>query len=256
MIASLSMYDWPAQSAHWDALWGEIRDCLRDLGLVAPDGLTRGGRLWDHWESPDLILGQTCGMPFRTRLYGNVTLIGALDHALPEAPAGFYYSNLVVHRDSTATSLENLVDGTLAYNGLDSESGWAAAQNTAADHGFQFSRKLHTGSHRNSALAVANGRADIAAIDAETWRLITQFMPETTANLRVLSHSEPTPGLPLITSLGTDAERISQAIDTALTRIDPAVTEALHIRGFERILADDYLAVRTPPMPSQDAPAA
>ena len=255
MIASLSMYDWPAQSRHWDVLWDRIRDAMTAQGLSAPQSLTRNGRLWDHWESPDLVLGQTCGMPYRTRLHGRVALIGALDHGLPNAPAGYYYSILIVHRDAQG-NLADFADRTLAYNGLDSESGWAAAQNTAMVHGFRFTRKLHTGSHRNSALAVARKTADIAAIDAETWRLIKTHMPGTADSLRILTQSAPTPGLPLISALGADAERLASAIEIAIENTDSDTLDALHIKGFVRTPATAYLAVRTPEMPSQDVPAA
>ncbi len=255
MIATLSMYDWPAQSAFWDRLWDQLKTTLREQEIAAPEHLTRGGRLWDHWKSPHLVLGQTCGMPYRTRLHGQVALVGALDHGLAGAPAGYYYSNLVVHRES-AGQFADFAERTLAYNGLDSESGWAAAQNTAEDHGFRFSRKLHTGSHHNSAIAVADGRADIAAIDAETWRLVQAHMPDVAGSLRIVTTSEPTPGLPLIAARNHDAARIADAVESALTRTPPEVLDRLHIRGFVRTPASAYLAVRTPAMPSQDAPAA
>lgn len=255
MIATLSMYDWPGQSLHWDALWAAIRDALRDRGVPAPDGLTRDGSLWDHWESPDLVLGQTCGMPYRQRLHGQVQLVGTLDHGLEGAPAGYYYSVLVAHRDVTS-DFAGFATKTLAYNGMDSESGWAAAQNHAALYGFSFARKLHTGSHRNSARAVADGQADIAAIDAETWRLVQTYLPEVAARLTVLASTAPTPGLPLITGAGQDAALVFDAVQTALGHVDPAVLDALHIKGIEKIPAQAYLSVRTPALPSQDAPAA
>lgn len=255
MIATLSMYDWPGQSAHWDALWRHVRDALRARGLPAPDALTRQGSLWDHWQSPNLILGQTCGMPYRQRLHGRVRLVGTLDHGLPGVPAGHYNSVLVARRD-VAGGIADFADRTLAYNGLDSESGWAAPQNHAARHGFRFTRKLHTGAHRDSARAVAEGRADIAAIDAETWRLLETYLPETAGALRVIARTEPTPGLPLITAKDRDADAVFAAVEEALSAVDPATREALHIRGIVRIPAADYLAVPTPAIPSQDAPAA
>ena len=255
MIATLSMYDWPGQSVHWDAFWGHLRDALRDRGMDAPENLTRDGSLWDHWENPGLILGQTCGMPYRQRLHGKVHLVGTLDHALPDAPAGYYYSVLVARADTRGDILD-FNNKTLAYNGLDSESGWAAAQNHAARHGFRFTRKLHTGAHRDSARAVAEGRADIAAIDAETWRLVCAYLPVITENLSVLAATAPTPGLPLITSQQNDPEAVLSAVEDALEAADPLSLEALHVEGIVRIPAADYLAVPIPPIPSQDAPAA
>ncbi|AZQ67317.1 hypothetical protein EF888_09375 [Silicimonas algicola] len=255
MIASLAMYDWPHQQHHWDRLWDHLRDAIRARGIDAPDALTRHGSLWDHWQSSDLVLGQSCGMPYRTRLHGKVALVGALDHGLPDAPPGWYNSVLVVHRDA-AGHLADFSDRTLAYNGQDSESGWAAPQAAAADAGFRFTRSLHTGAHRASLRAVAERRADIAAIDAETWRLACRSLPGTTGRLRVIGTTRPTPGLPLIAARSHDPDRLAEAVESALAAAEPSTLDALHIRGFVRIPAADYLAVPIPAPPSQDVPAA
>lgn len=255
MIASLSMYDWPEQSGHWDRFWTVVRQALGDHGIAAPDKLTRVGRLWDHWTSPDLVLGQTCGMPYRTRLHGKVTLLGALDHGLTGCPKGFYNS-VIVARRGASPRLADHVDSTLAYNGLDSESGWAALQNVARGQGFFFRRKLHSGSHRASATMVADGKADIASIDAETWRLVEAHAPEVADKLTVLLRTPPTPGLPLITRKGVDPAPYRRAIHDAIRAAGPDVLTPLHLHGFAEIPADDYLAVPVPPSPSQDVPAA
>ena len=41
MIASLPMYDRPANVAAHDTLWAHIRDNLRDAGVAAPASLDR-----------------------------------------------------------------------------------------------------------------------------------------------------------------------------------------------------------------------
>ena len=251
MIASLSMYDWPGQSAHWDALWAGIRDALRARAVPAPEHLTRDGNPWDHWDNPDLVLGQTCGMPYRQHLHGKVRLVGTLDHGLPGAPPGYYYSVLVVRRDRSGET-SDFKDKTLAYNDHRSQSGWAAPH----AHGLRFARTIHTGAHRDSARAVAEGRADIAAIDAETWRLIEAYLPDIAEKIRVFAQTAPTPGLPLVTAKGRDADTVFAAVETALSTTDPETLKALHINGITRIPAAAYLAVPTPPLPSQDAPAA
>ncbi|MXQ08837.1 PhnD/SsuA/transferrin family substrate-binding protein [Alphaproteobacteria bacterium GH1-50] len=250
MIASLAMYDWPEQSGHWDALWQVLREGLSTRGIAAPDRLTRDTGLWDVWQSPDLVLGQTCGLPYRTRLHGNVTLLGAFDHGLPGCLPGYYNSVLVVRRDATG-DLADFLDRTLAYNGLDSESGWAAAQAAALGLGRPFRRKVYSGAHRASARMVAAGEADIAAIDAETWRLVERHLPETAGALRVLARTEPTPGLPLIAAPGQDAAAIVGAIRAALVRLPEDTRAALHIEDFVKIPATAYLAVPPPPSLSQ-----
>ncbi len=253
MIASLAMYDWPQVRSEHDRLWSLIRDALAGEGVAAPERLTRDRSLWDIWESPELMLGQTCGMPYRTRLHGAVELVATPDYALPDAPPGYYYSELITRADEPGDAVD-FIDRTLAFNGQDSQSGWAAPQNLMARHGLRFTHTRHTGAHLDSARAVAEGRADIAAIDAVSWRLIVAHMPELAAQLRVIGHTDPTPGLPLITAKGRDTAPLARATAAAIAALSPADRDALGLVGLVPIQAAAYLAVPTPPPPTQDVP--
>ncbi|SPH17081.1 hypothetical protein DEA8626_00595 [Defluviimonas aquaemixtae] len=254
MIASLAMYDWPQNAAENDRLWIRIRQALADEGIAAPEGLTRDGSLWDIWECPALVLAQTCGMPYRTRLHGRVQLVATPDYGLPDAPAGHYYSVLVTRADEPG-GFADFVERRLAYNDPLSQSGWAAPQNRALLFGRGFTRTLRTGAHRDSARAVAERRADIAAIDAVTWRLIARHLPDLAAQLRLIDHSEPTPGLPLITSPGQDAATIARAVGAAIAALDSVDRTATGIRGLVAIPSEAYLAVPTPASPTEEVPA-
>lgn len=253
MIASLAMYDWPQVRAEHDRLWSLIRAALADEGIRAPDSLTRGESLWTVWESPELLLAQTCGMPYRTRLHGRVALVATPDYALPGAAQGWYYSVFVTRADEPGEA-EDFIDRTLAFNGQDSQSGWAAPQNEMARRGLRFHHTLHTGAHIDSVRAVADGRADIAAIDAVSWRLAEAHHPELAARLRVVSRTAPTPGLPLITARDRDPAPLARATAAAISALAPADRDALGLRGLVAIPAEAYLAVPTPPPPSQDVP--
>lgn len=244
MIASLAMYDWPEVQPANDRLWAGIRDRLRAGGMNAPDALTRGGDLWADWQSPDLILSHTCGFPYRTRLHGQVALVGTPDFGLAAKP-GYYYSNLLVHADAPG-DWTDFLDGRLAINGFDSQSGWAAPQNHAAAMGRQFARAVVTNAHYQSAVAVAEGRADIAAVDAVTWRLIATHRPQIAQQLRIVARTDPTPGLPLITARGNDVAAIRQAFRDAVAALSDLDRAALGLRGLADIPADAYLAVPTP----------
>lgn len=253
MIASLAMYDWPEVRAEHDRLWALIREALADAGVAAPAQLTRGASLWAVWENPGLLLGQACGMPYRTRLHGQVELVATPDYALPGAAPGQYYSVFVTRADEPGEAAD-FIDRTLAFNGQDSQSGWAAPQNQMAVLGLRFTHTRHTGAHRDSARAVAEGRADIAAIDAVSWRLIEAHHPWIARRLRVLSHTDPTPGLPLITARGRDPAPFARATADAIAALGAAERAALGLRGLAHIPAAAYLAVPTPPPPSQDVP--
>ena len=256
LLATLPMYDWPHITPATDGLYAAVRDRLRAHGLDAPDLLTRDDSLWAQWESPGLVFGQTCGMPFRTVLHDRVALIGTPDFGLPDAPPGYYYSVLVVRRGETRP-VEAFIDRKLAFNGQDSQSGWAAPQNHVAARGLPpFANTLHTGAHRLSARAVAEGRADIAAIDAVTWRFFARFEPAFADRLTILDRTDPTPGLPYICAPDRDLAATRAAVTEAVAGLSPDIRAELGLRGIVAIPLERYLAVPTPPPPSQDAPKA
>ncbi|MCV2868217.1 PhnD/SsuA/transferrin family substrate-binding protein [Defluviimonas sp. WL0002] len=246
MIALLPMYDWDEVREPTDRFWGLIRDGLRAREIDAPDNLTRGMDLWEAWESPDLILGQTCGFPYRTRLHDRVSLIGTPDYGLPDAAPGHYYSQLVVRADEER-STQDLFGQRLAANSTDSQSGWAAPLNHSAMLGIAVNEVILTGAHIESARAVAEGRADIAAVDAVTWRLLEAHRPALAAQLRVLGPTAPaTPGLPYISALGRDVVAIGETVDAAVRALAPGDRAALGLAGHVRIGRDAYLNVPVP----------
>ena len=254
MIASLGMYDRPETAAANDRLWSGIRDGLRAEGIDAPDALTRGAHAyWDAWQSPGLVFSQTCGFPFRAKLHDQVTLIGTPDYALPGCPPGHYNSVFVARKDDPRASLAEFSGAAFAFNEDLSQSGWAAPQNHAHRHGLHFAPSLQTGSHRLSALAVAETRADIAAIDALTWELLAQYEPFA-ADLQEIARTEPpTPVLPFITAKGADPALFFRVTAAAIAALSAADRATLHLRGLVRIPAESYLAVPTPPSPAQIA---
>jgi ABC-type phosphate/phosphonate transport system substrate-binding protein len=185
-------------------------------------------------------------MPFRTRLAGTVTLVGTPDYGVDGAPPGYYRSVLVVRRADRAADWRDYLGRPLAINDGLSQSGWAAPQNMAAAEGARFTRVRVTGAHRASAHAVARGTADIAAIDAVTWRLFTRFLPDEAATLAVLAETEPTPGLPYITARPGLAPRLASAIGAAIDDLAAHRNDLAGLRGLVPIPEAAYLAVPTP----------
>jgi len=243
LIASLPMYDWPETAAANDALWAGIR---RVLGY-GPDRLDRTTPAWEVWQSPDLLLSQTCGLPYRSRLHRQVQLVGTPDYGLNGAPPGHYFSVFVV-RAGDSDDLGDYRDRVFAYNDAGSQSGWAAAQTHAGGLGFRFQRLHCSGSHRASAHAVVLGDADIAALDAVSWRLICTH-DDIACELKVIATTTPTPGLPLITAPGRDSGAIQRAVRQAVADLGRDHAEILGIRGVVPIDTARYLAIATPPAP-------
>ena len=89
MIASLPMYMRPENKAAHERYWQLIAAKLTKSGIIAPTDLDDCEDN-DHWLRDDLVLSQTCGMPYRLFLHGNVQLIGTPDYGLPDCDAGYY----------------------------------------------------------------------------------------------------------------------------------------------------------------------
>ncbi|PWK61043.1 phosphate/phosphite/phosphonate ABC transporter substrate-binding protein [Roseicyclus mahoneyensis] len=240
MIAALPMYDRPELRAETDALWSAIRDALRAHGIGAPDHLTRDRDLWEIWQSPDLLLAQTCGLPFRARLHARVTLVATPDYGLPDCPPG-HYRSVILARDASLPDRPRV-----AINDALSQSGWAALHGWATARSLPLGPVTLTGSHAASARAVAGGAADLAAIDAQTWRLLVRAGADPTLEI---ARTPPTPGLPLITAQGRDPAPIRAALAQALAALPAASAAALDLRGFVSIEARTYRAIPIPPNP-------
>ncbi len=246
MITTLPMYDRAETAAANDAFWAAIRAKLGH----GPATLTRANDLWPLWQSPDLLLGQTCGLPYRARLHAAVKLVGTPDYGLEGCPPGYYRSVFIAR--SAQTDLAALAGQRFAYNEPLSQSGWAAPALHMAGLGLTFGPLLETGAHRASALAVLEGRADFAALDALTWALI-QTHDAFAADLHVIAKTRPTPGLPLITAPQNDPSALRDAITAAIGALEPQTRRQLHLTGLVNIPSEAYLAMPTPAPPSRNA---
>ncbi|MBE0452333.1 MAG: PhnD/SsuA/transferrin family substrate-binding protein [Roseovarius sp.] len=247
MIASLPMYDRPETAAANDRLWQGVRARLGQ----GPAQLARGGDPWAHWQSPDLILSQTCGLPYRARLHDRLSLVATPVYDLPDCPEGFYYSVFVVRAGDLRAAPHDFAGAALACNEPLSQSGWAAPQAHAAAQGFAFGRILMTGAHRLSGQAVAEGRADIAAIDALTWALM-QRHDAIARDLRVIGRTAPGPGLPYVTARHRDPEPIRAALAGALAALSAADRATLGLRGIVYLSPETYRALPIPHPPAAD----
>jgi len=245
VIALLGMYDPTALREANDRYWQGIRSALG----YGPETLTRDVDFMETWQSPNLLLSQTCGMPFRTCLHGHVSLVGTPDYGLPGCRPGYYFSVLVVRADDKRQTLTDFSDATFAYNEALSQSGWAGPMIHLNRDETRFDALIKTGGHHASALAVAEWRADMAGLDALTWALLGEHEPDLAGNLRVIATTTPTPTLPYITARGRDPAPIAAAVRAAIAGLSDTDRRALHIRGLVAIPAEDYLAVPTPPGP-------
>nr|WP_174826679.1 PhnD/SsuA/transferrin family substrate-binding protein [Ruegeria arenilitoris] len=238
----LGMYDMPALQPANDRFWTLIRNHLG----YGPDRLTRDADVWDIWLNPNLTFAQTCGMPYRTHLHGKVQLVGTPDYGLAGCPPGYYRSVFVARQDDPR-DLSQLATSTFAYNEKLSQSGWAAPIVHLEGRGLRPGSTVTTGGHAQSAQAVAEGRADFAALDALTWEMLKAHT-DLGADLREAGTTAPTPALPYITADRQDAPAIARAVRTAIGDLSATDRDLLHLRGLIDIPDGDYLSV---PNPSQ-----
>jgi ABC-type phosphate/phosphonate transport system substrate-binding protein len=247
------MYDWP-----------EVRSATRDLERTLQIALCRalnltdrdirpwpeGGDLADAWTEPDLLLSQTCGYPLTHALSGKVRLVGTPHYDAEGCEGPRYCSQLIVHRDSAHLTLEDLRGKRAVFNDPDSQSGMNAFRHAVAQletGGCFFSGLSESGSHLASLRAVADGRADIASIDAVCWALVCREVPDLARQLRPLARTASAPGLPLITSRRfSEAEHalITEAVAEVFTAPETRSSrERLGIQGFSNLSADEYAVI-------------
>jgi ABC-type phosphate/phosphonate transport system substrate-binding protein len=247
MIAFLPMYAVRGAQAHADTLWNCLRDAIRNNGIDAPDHVAQFAPRLEGWLHPELILGQTCGLPYITKLCDSVELVGTPDYGVEGCSPGFYHSTLVVSSGDPRKHLSEFSGCTLALNGIDSQSGYGAimfASAAYAGRGRFFGRAIHSRSHDASMRLVAKGVADIAAIDSVTWRISRRFDPYTSGGLKAIGTTEPTPGLPFIAARSRPAATLSDAVRTGIAALPESTRLAFGLRDALPFRKEDYEVIK------------
>lgn len=245
MHASLPMYDFASVRGATDRYWQAIREALGQ----GPEALDRDMTVWEGWAHPDLLLSQTCGMPYRSRLHGKVTLVGTPDYGLAGCAPGEYYSVFLARADDPRDTLKAFDGARYAVNSATSQSGWAGPILHARNTGVAFGELVKSGAHVSSAKAVADGLVDIAAIDAVSWHFI-QKEEAFAADLKVIDQTPPSPGLPYVTALDRDPAPLHAAIEQAIAALSTEDRDALCLSGLVWIAPEAYLAVPSPAPPA------
>lgn len=264
-ISGLPMYDWPEVSDAVDALWSTIAEVGRGRGLELPLELTRRNSLVELWSDPAMLLGQVCSLnPVRDGL-GETEVIGTIVYEPPsdlrQPEPGSYYSVLVcradderrgddgVGTDIASPAIERFRGATVAANGTDSQSGYWSLGHFVRDQivdGPLFGAAIFTDAHRESIRAVADGRADIAAIDVHSWRLALDYEPEAAQRLAVIGTTQPTPGVVCVVSweLAQHRAALDATLHEAIDGLAGSSTaDRLHITGYRTRRLEEFQVV-------------
>ena len=107
----------------------------------------------------------------------------------------FYHSYLIVNRNSSIYSLEDLRGRVFAFTDPDSNTGklvptfWLMQMGERPETFFR--KTIYTYSHDNAIMAVAKGLVDGAAVDGLIWEYYHHKFPAFTSSTRIIKKSEP-----------------------------------------------------------------
>ena len=243
------MYAFNDELRHaWQTLFNEFR-LLIDEGDQLDEHL-----IFETGESvlrdPRLFMGHTCGYPLMNHLQDAVTPFCVPVFNVSGVDGNLYSSRLIVAADSGIGSLAECGGRIAAVNNSDSNSGMnvlrhaVAKLNPATPH---FASVINSGGHLQSLTAVAEKRADVAAIDCVSYQFIEDRWPELTARVRSIGDTIKTCGLPFVLPNGnvptTDTLEIMVTLNKALNKVDPQIRLQLHLSHFAGVGFDDYQSI-------------
>ena len=156
--------------------------------------------LWAHPHKGAVFM---CGLPFSRARPAPYPLAAPVPSPPEFRGQPRYWSEFVVRADSPHRVLSDAFGGRIAFTSSESQSGFAAPLqylSRIGGSGPLFREVIAPQVTPQGALAaVAEGRADVAAIDAYSLHLLRRYAPELVANSRVVARTEPRP-IPLLIS--------------------------------------------------------
>jgi len=251
LIAALPMYDFPQLEAAHDELWSALCRSLIDAGVdETPAQLTRGTDRGEVWTHPFLLLGQGCEYPLAKFFADRVRLVATPRYSVPGCDGAMYRSAIMVRVDDAAETLADLRNRRCAVNERTSNSGMNLLRASIAPlaNGERFFESVVlSGSHHKSVQMVADGDADVAAVDCVSLAHFRRLYPSSIVPLRILAWTARAPSLPYITAAATSDE-VLQKLRSSLAGIiaDRKLTEAreqLFLEGVDLEPAGDYAEV-------------
>jgi len=192
------------------------------------------------------LIAQTCGFPYLKHWRDSHIPVCVPVFDIEGCEDQRYRSWFIKRKSSQRQDLEAFRNMRVAINGLESNSGMNVLRFAAcrlSNQGRFFSEVKVTGAHYQSMFAVANGDADIAAIDAVSFYFACQKYPDLLAQIDVFAQSATTVGLPFIQKRGArvSAESITRALNTAVDRYRENTPNPLRLRRFQGVGESAYL---------------
>ncbi len=203
MIVALPMYDEGRASAANDALWRVWSRALGVRGICPPESLDRSRGVDLVWKDPALLMAQTCSLPYVLFLEGSARIFAFPQYSAAGCGEASYSSVIVVQGNLPGEDLSEFAGATVAMNGRHSQSGHATLMMELERRGLPipfFARARVSGSHSASLRMLAEGAADIAAIDCVSYAHFRRNGNPDVARVRIIGRTPEAPAPPYITS--------------------------------------------------------
>ncbi|MFZ3587805.1 phosphate/phosphite/phosphonate ABC transporter substrate-binding protein [Bacillus sp. DJP31] len=166
----------------------------------------------------------------------------------------FYYSYIITHKDSTLTSIEDLVgkskEVTFAFGDPNSTSGSLIPSIELMKQGVfknqnehEFKNLLYTGGHDATAIAIENKQVDAGAIDSAIFNSL-KANGKIGDNFKVIWESEKLFQYPWAVSKAVDDELVTKIQDAFLKIEDKEILDAFAATGFTKASDSDYESIR------------
>jgi phosphonate transport system substrate-binding protein len=208
------------------------------------------GRAFDQFERGEADLGVICGLPYvwlaARRPPPVEPLAAPVLHGARYAGRPIYYSDVIVHRDSPITRLEELAGRSWAYNEPASHSGHTVTLYSLVAMGARpgfLGPVVEAGFHQRAIRLVADGTVDAAAIDSQVLAIELRDHPRLAGRLRGVGAFGPSTIQPVVAASRLPAPVKDQVRELlAGLGVDPAARPVLDYGLVDRFTPVDDAA--------------
>jgi phosphonate transport system substrate-binding protein len=213
------------------------------------------GQSFDQIADGQVDIAFMCGLPYATQAEFPTCpfelLAAPVLHGVRYQHRPIYFSDVIVRRESSYTSFDDLRDCAWAYNQKESHSGWNIVYYSLLKRGKTpafFGQLIETGSHQRSIAHVLNGQADATAIDSQVLDVFLAHNPTEAASLRAIDMLGPSSIPPVIIAKSVD-QTLKRTIQEVLLTMheDPQAANTLRSGAIERFVQvrdEDYQDIR------------
>jgi len=231
--AALPWYRFPETQPILDSIWKDVLADLRSAGVEhAPEFLDHTTPHRALLGKPSLILSQCCGPDLFEDYAINMVPFAAPVISAYEVEPGYYFSHIVTGDSGVDGKSVELNSLRVVINSRTSHSGCVAMKLWLESRGIEDYIIYESGSHHNSVRELKAGRADIAAIDALSWRFLDAL------GLKILDNSKPALAPPFVA--GIDSTIPTDLMMPMLDRAFKRHGKSLGITGLVPITKGDY----------------